>query len=75
MNRRKILPLAIGGLAVVGVGLTWWVAAPASQVRSGPPQVGQPAPDFTLERSDGKPWRLADQRGKEVLLVFFRTHT
>ena len=38
-------------------------------------KVGQPAPDFTLEDSDGKKISLADYRGKKnVVLVFYRGH-
>ena len=33
--------------------------------------VGAPAPDFTLNDGDGKSWRLADQRGKVVVLLFY----
>lgn len=32
---------------------------------------GQPAPDFTLKDSDGDDWRLSDQRGKVVVLLFY----
>jgi cytochrome oxidase Cu insertion factor (SCO1/SenC/PrrC family) len=36
-------------------------------------KVGQPAPDFTLEDSDGKALSLADFHGKKSLvLVFYR---
>ena len=36
-------------------------------------KVGQAAPDFTLEDSDGKALSLADFRGKKsVVLVFYR---
>ena len=36
-------------------------------------RVGQPAPDFTLESSDGATYSLSDQAGKKsVVLVFFR---
>lgn len=31
------------------------------------------APDFTLKTEDGKRWRLADQRGKVVVLNFWAT--
>ena len=38
-------------------------------------KVGQPAPDFTLEDSDGKNFSLADYRGKKnVVLIFYRGH-
>lgn len=37
--------------------------------------VGQPAPDFTLEDPDGKKISLSDYRGKKnVVLVFYRGH-
>ena len=32
---------------------------------------GKPAPDFTLEGSDGKKHSLADYRGKRVILYFY----
>ena len=36
-------------------------------------KVGQAAPDFTLEESDGKAVTLSDFRGKKsVVLVFYR---
>ncbi len=34
------------------------------------PQVGDPAPDFTLEGTDGR-FTLADQRGRRVVLLFY----
>lgn len=38
-------------------------------------KVGQPAPDFTLEDSDGKSITLSDYRGKKnIVLVFYRGH-
>jgi len=38
-------------------------------------KVGQPAPDFTLEDSEGRNVSLADYRGKKnVVLVFYRGH-
>ena len=36
---------------------------------SGPPQVGSEAPAFELPGSDGKTHRLADHRGKEVVVL------
>jgi len=34
---------------------------------------GRPAPDLLLHRADGSSWRLADLRGKSVLLHFWAT--
>lgn len=33
--------------------------------------LNQPAPDFTLPAGDGRNWRLADNRGKVVVLLFY----
>jgi peroxiredoxin Q/BCP len=33
--------------------------------------INQPAPDFTLPDGDGRNWRLSDQRGKVVVLLFY----
>jgi peroxiredoxin Q/BCP len=33
--------------------------------------LGTPAPDISLPDSDGKTWRLSDQRGKVVVLLFY----
>lgn len=35
------------------------------------PEIGQPAPDFTLPDSDGKPRSLADFKGRTVVLEWF----
>jgi peroxiredoxin Q/BCP len=35
------------------------------------PQVGAPAPDFTLNDGDNSAWRLSDNRGKVVVLLFY----
>lgn len=37
-----------------------------------PPLVGDPAPDISLPDHDGATWRLADHRGRPVVLVFHR---
>ena len=33
--------------------------------------VGSQAPDFTLKDGEGRDWRLADQRGRVVVLLFY----
>ena len=39
---------------------------------SGPPKVGQPAPDFALNDQNGRAVRLRDFRGKKsVVLAFY----
>jgi thioredoxin-dependent peroxiredoxin len=35
------------------------------------PQVGEPAPDFTLKDGGGRDWRLSEQRGRVVVLLFY----
>ena len=34
-------------------------------------KVGQKAPDFTLEASEGKKVKLSDFKGKKVILYFY----
>ena len=34
-------------------------------------QVNAPAPEFTLKDGDGNDWRLSDNRGKVVVLLFY----
>jgi peroxiredoxin len=38
--------------------------------RTGPITAGETAPDFTLKDQDGKDFKLAEQKGKRVLLSF-----
>jgi cytochrome oxidase Cu insertion factor (SCO1/SenC/PrrC family) len=37
--------------------------------------LGQMAPDFSLQREDSETVRLSDERGKTVVLVFYRGQT
>lgn len=34
-------------------------------------KVGDAAPDFTLQTQDDKPWKLSDQKGKVVVLLWY----
>jgi len=36
-----------------------------------PPRVGEPAPDFTLPRSDGTPFRLSEAVQRRVVVLYF----
>jgi peroxiredoxin Q/BCP len=36
-----------------------------------PPRVGDPAPDFTLPRSDGTPFRLSEAVRRRVVVLYF----
>jgi cytochrome oxidase Cu insertion factor (SCO1/SenC/PrrC family) len=61
----SVLLLALGG--VFNFVLMRVPAAPSAFV------VGQPAPDFTLPDSAGRPVSLSDYRGRQpVVLVFYR---
>jgi len=75
VERRKYSMVEIAGFAAIGIfviGILWLFLSP-------PPPAGQtmttytPAPDFTLADVDGNTFRLSDQRGKVVVLVFMRT--
>ena len=34
--------------------------------------IGEPAPDLDLIDAHGEPWRLADRRGRILVLIFHR---
>ena len=34
-------------------------------------KIGENAPDFTLKDGDGRDWKLSDQKGKTVVLLFY----
>ncbi len=58
-------------LMVAGIGLALAQATlPASDLNR--IQVGQVAPDFTLQDAEGRSMSLSDFRGKNVVLVFYR---
>src|SRR5438045_8137346 len=54
--------------AVVGVATFTCMAATESQTQ---PEVGKPAPDFSLTTGDGSQVSLKDYRGKWVVLYFY----
>lgn len=61
-NRKRIVPLS-------GLGL---LIACSTAVLAGEPKVGDPAPAFSLQGSDGKVYSLSDFKGKSaVVLAWF----
>lgn len=57
----------IGALSLV---LIAWMAAPGARAaRQVQLKVGDQAPAFTLPGSDGRTYRLADYRGKQVVVL------
>src|SRR6266850_900934 len=64
MNRTQIKLgslVAIALLSLAGLALAF----------STPPEVGKPAPDFTLKSNEGKTVSLKNYRGKWVVLYFY----
>ncbi len=59
-------------LALVTIGVSWWVAQRLRpyEFNGRVLQPPEPAPDFTLIGPEGQPVRLSDFRGKVVLLFF-----
>ena len=49
--------------------LAWPSVAPAQKPRVADLKVGDEAPAFTLPGSDGRTYRLADYRGKQVVVL------
>ena len=84
-NKQKALVALVTAASVVVcilIGMWFAISALAGQVDwdglgavvgAGTLPVGQPAPDFTLRSLDGEPVRLADLRGKPVLIEFWAT--
>jgi len=56
-----VCAVLLGGVAVASSS-----SAPMEDLK-----VGDPAPDFTLQGSDGKMHSLADLKGKTVVLAWF----
>ena len=61
--------LALAALLTLGPGDRAEAAAAASAPQA-TAQVGQKAPDFTLQAPDGKPVKLADLLGKGPVVIF-----
>jgi len=68
MRRRVIWGAAAIGLLLALIGL---LAMALAQKMAGRPEVGTPAPDFTLSLFDGGQVNLAELRGKVVVINFW----
>jgi hypothetical protein len=70
--------LGVGVLAGLNVALAaafaWFLYGIAAVPGAQGPPVGMPAPDFALADQGGHVVRLADFRGRPLLLVFYRGH-
>ncbi|MCS7031345.1 MAG: peroxiredoxin [Gloeomargarita sp. SKYG116] len=66
MQRRTLL----GGLAISLAGYLVW-GKPAWALGGTLPEVGQPAPDFSLPSLDNRRVSLSDYRGRWVVLYFY----
>ena len=64
MDNKKIKILCFMLIAMLCV-------APVVLAFSEPPEVGKPAPEFTLKSNEGKTVSLKDYRGKWVVLYFY----
>jgi cytochrome oxidase Cu insertion factor (SCO1/SenC/PrrC family) len=73
MCRTPALCLAVVWLALAPIAAQQPAAQqPATQPAAGPElKVGDMAPDFTLQASDGQTYSLAKLRGRTVVLAWF----
>jgi cytochrome oxidase Cu insertion factor (SCO1/SenC/PrrC family) len=66
---RKIGLVALVLLLLTAALVAWKMILPKPQSSFAD---RQPAPDFTLNDQDGKPFTLSSLRGSRVVLVFYR---
>ena len=72
--QKEVIPMFLRALAVALVTTCSLLAAQTTpNPGQATPQLGQPAPDFTLPDSTGSPIKLSAYKGKVVLLDFWAT--
>lgn len=69
MRKHLLRLLVLIALSVTAFALDYPLAKPQTESNA-----GKPAPDFMLKDQDGKDFRLSDQKGGKVLIVFYRGH-
>jgi len=69
MSIRYLAVTAVTAFALVGCG-----KSAHRTTASGPPQVGQAAPEIAGTDLDGHSFKLSDYRGKVVMLDFWKTY-
>jgi peroxiredoxin Q/BCP len=64
---------SIRALSLAAAAAVLWVVVSAQQMVPGQPElkVGDAAPDFTLQASDGQTYSLSKLRGRFVVLAWF----
>jgi cytochrome c biogenesis protein CcmG/thiol:disulfide interchange protein DsbE len=75
VSRRELITSAAGALVgVLLIGLVWFLVGRENDATlPGVGELNRPAPDLTLPTLDGDTLRLADLRGKVVLVNFWGT--
>ncbi len=74
---RRMFRILVPCIAAAGIVASWapWAAGVSAQQQMVAGQVelkvGDPAPDFTLQASDGQTYSLSKLRGKTVILAWF----
>ena len=67
--RRKFAVPLIAVLFIGTIAVAQTMKLPKPQIASAE---GAPAPDFTLSDQSGQPYKLADQKGHRLLVIFYR---
>ena len=75
--KRKALPIlgaVVAAFAIAILGVLWSKASGGTKLDGNAIQSSLPGPQAALIDQDGRPFRLAAQRGKEVVLFFGYAH-